>query len=591
MSYRQQFHQTAHYYRPMAQLTQVTGVTPVLGLLHNQVLPADQDRVVYMDSGSTVRTARNKDLFRSIHTSQRPIKMATNAGESMLLEDGQTPFGIAYYNSDGIANINSLGLVVDECKAANDGSYVWMDSRQDDAIHVCKPCGDIRYGRTPNGLYGLEVYSDENVCMVQTVEGNLEGLTKREGIGAVKAESLKVNFCFPPEYDLTNAVRAGLIKNSPVTAKDCQNANKVFGTNAAVFKGKYARKRPTPVVEDIHTVPDEIINPHKKLDAAIDVFTISGLDFLAWIDTAIRFRKAPYMSNQKHKTFYKVIDICLRLYNHEGFWIQRLHCDRQLASKFDDIIDTWDIKLNMGAAQEHCHMAERNVRAIKDRVRAVWHTLPFRLLPSAVIIALVDRVCWAMNMFPAKEGLSKHYPPMQLLLGIMTDAARHARYPFGCYCLASNEPLHKKTMEPRGFEALMLDCIHDNIQGGWLVYDLHTFEVVTRHYIEEIPMTSTVIKRVEDKAREEGHKELKFHKRDKVHFFPNGVSAGVAGPEQGYETLLAAIEARDDSDDDSVWENEDDDDDANDDDTSVPGLCDRENSTVGGRRRLPTAVG
>ena len=213
MSYRQQFHQTAHYYRPMAQLTQVTGVTPVLGLLHKQVLPADQDPVVYMDSGSTVRTARNKELFRSINTSQRPIKMATNAGESMLMEDGETPFGMAYYNSCGIANINSLGLVVDECKAANDGSYVWMDSRQDDAIHVCKPCGDIRYGRTPNGLYGLEVYSDENVCMVQTVEGNLEGLTKREGIGAIKAESLKVNFCFPPEYDLTNAMRAGIIKN------------------------------------------------------------------------------------------------------------------------------------------------------------------------------------------------------------------------------------------------------------------------------------------------------------------------------------------------------------------------------------------
>ena len=98
MSYRQQFHQTAHFYRPMAQITvvtQVTGVAPVLGLLHNQVRPAEQDRVVYMDSGSTVRTARNKDLFRSLQISQRPIKMATNAGESMLLEDGETPFGMA----------------------------------------------------------------------------------------------------------------------------------------------------------------------------------------------------------------------------------------------------------------------------------------------------------------------------------------------------------------------------------------------------------------------------------------------------------------------------------------------------------------
>ena len=48
----------------------------------------------------------------------------------------------------------------------------------------------------------------------------------------------------------------------------------------------------------------------------------------------------------------------------------------------------------------------------------------------------------------------------------------------------------------------------------------------------------------------------------------------MAGPEQGYETLLAAIEAR--NDDDKVWENED-----SDDDDSAPGLMDRQDSTVG----------
>ena len=222
---RHQFFQT---FRPM-QDSSIPGVGHIfIGQLHNQILPAEQDNVVYMDSGSTVRTARNRHLFHSIQESQRPIKMATNAGESILKLDGMTPIGVAYYNEVGIANINSLGMVVDECKASKDGSYVWMDSRVDDAIHHVTPTGDIRYGRTSNGLYGIEMYADNEVCFLETVEGNLEGMTKRQAIGATKAESMRVNFCLPPNYDMTNAVRAGLIQQLSGYSQRLSERNQSF---------------------------------------------------------------------------------------------------------------------------------------------------------------------------------------------------------------------------------------------------------------------------------------------------------------------------------------------------------------------------
>ena len=48
-----------------------------------------------------------------------------------------------------------------------------------------------------------------------------------------------------------------------------------------------------------HTVPDEIVAPHRKLEAAVDLFVIAGLSFLAWIDLAMRVRMAPYMKDQE----------------------------------------------------------------------------------------------------------------------------------------------------------------------------------------------------------------------------------------------------------------------------------------------------
>ena len=567
--YRPQFHQTAHYYSPMAQHTQITGVSKaiVIGQVHNQ-LPALEDNVVYMDSGSTIRTARNKNLFHEIQPSTKPIRMATNAGESLLDKEGITPIGMTYYNEQGIANINSLSVVVDECAKANDGSYVWMDTRVDDAIHHVKPCGDIRYGRMENGLYGIKVLDNPEYCMLVTVEGNMEGHTKKARKGATLANAIRLNFMLPSSHDFEHAVRSGIIRNLPITYKDAQLANEIFGPNEAEIKGKGVRCKPHPLTDNVHGVPEDLIAKVKKVDAAVDLFQISQVKFLAWTDLTFKYRMAPHMKDKKHKTFFKALDDCLRLYNYYDFYIRSIYSDQELAPMFDLVKDTWDIQLNVSAAQEHCSYAERNIRTIKDRCRAMWHTLPFLVIPEEIIIEMVSRVCRFLNMFPAKEGLSNHYSPLQILTGEVADYRFDGLYPFCAYCLASHEANPKNTMEPRALNALYMDRIPNSKTGGHKVYDLETHEIVTRHHIRVLPMTKTVVTCIEERAYKQGQKPLKFHKRDKVKFFPHGVSTGVAGEELGYETLLAAIEAEES--DEELWENEDDD---------TPGLVDRIDSS------------
>ena len=72
MQHKPQFHQTVSSYFPMSQHTQIAGVPGgllLLGQVHSQIAIAEDDNVVYMDSGSTVKTLRSPRLFRNLHTS------------------------------------------------------------------------------------------------------------------------------------------------------------------------------------------------------------------------------------------------------------------------------------------------------------------------------------------------------------------------------------------------------------------------------------------------------------------------------------------------------------------------------------------
>ena len=132
--------------------------------------------------------------------------MTTNAGESILHQAGKTPIGTAYYTQAGIANINSLGLVADECMNVADGLYVLMDTRHNDTIYHVKPSGTVCYACTANGLYGVNLENGCDTSLVQTVMGNIKGHPKRKVKSAMKALAMRINLFYPSVADLKGIV-------------------------------------------------------------------------------------------------------------------------------------------------------------------------------------------------------------------------------------------------------------------------------------------------------------------------------------------------------------------------------------------------
>ena len=90
---------------------------------------------------------------------------------------------------------------------------------------------------------------------METVAENMEGYSKRQIEDAKRAKQLLASIGYPSFKDFKAAVRAGMIKNCPITPEDVDRCLRIFGKEVASLKGKTTRVNPDRVRTDIIAVP------------------------------------------------------------------------------------------------------------------------------------------------------------------------------------------------------------------------------------------------------------------------------------------------------------------------------------------------
>jgi len=61
---------------------------------------------------------------------------------------------------------------------------------------------------------------------------------------------------------------------------------------------------------------------------------------------------------------------------------------------------------------------ERYIRNIKERVRAMASTLPFKKYPPRIIAEMVYNAVFWLNTLPHKDGVHKTISPRTLIMGL-----------------------------------------------------------------------------------------------------------------------------------------------------------------------------
>ena len=144
------------------------------------------------------------------------------------------------------------------------------------------------------------------------------------------------------------------------------------------------------------------------------------------------------------------------------------------------------VTLNTTASREHVPEIERKIRAIKERVRAIWNTLPYTRLPSRMISQMASYAVIWLNGLPVSRGVSSTPSHRTIVPGKILDFNKHFKIEFSTYAKT-----HKYTTPTNSMQSRTDPCIcigkTGNIQVSHWFLNLRTGRQIKCHTFTCLP--------------------------------------------------------------------------------------------------------
>jgi hypothetical protein len=157
------------------------------------------------------------------------------------------------------------------------------------------------------------------------------------------------------------------------------------------------------------------------------------------------------------------------------------------------------ITLNETANDEHVDDIERFIRTLKERMQAIYNTLPFNHMPPRIIIEMAkDSIFW-LNLFPHPNSVSAELSPRTLFTGQAVNFNQHCKYKFGEYVQTHEQ--HDNSMAPRTIGALAMRPTGNDAQGNYYFFSLSTGRIINGMHATKLLMPDDVIERVHSITR------------------------------------------------------------------------------------------
>jgi hypothetical protein len=406
-----------------------------------------------------------------------------------------------YFYPKGVANILSLAMIADTKR-------VVMDTAIDDAIYVFNEDGTyIRFSRTPNGMYciGVNVDEDDNVIMAhQTVKGESAHFSGIDCRRALKIRELQEVLACPSDIDLANAVENNVIGNNPFTRRDVRIAKKIFGPDVPAMKGKTVkRKSKMPREDEITDLPPSIMKEYSDVHLSIDIMHVNGIKFLIACSKHIGLLQTYCVRKSNREAILNCILKMIQTYeSRSAFKVITIEADgafecikHELQAKpYNTILSTCD-------ADRHVESVERQIRFLKERIRAVRLMMPYTKLPKRFTIEMVHRVTMLINSLPKQNGLHSIISPREIVTGkkFRCPSIRIGQYVQG-HTGGTNS-----TDQERSIDSLYIGRADNG--SGHEVFKLNTKQVVSVNRVTVIPTSEAAIKIINDIGEQENQPE------------------------------------------------------------------------------------
>jgi hypothetical protein len=184
-----------------------------------------------------------------------------------------------------------------------DRLQVFMDSAKSPAMVVKTKNKDMSFIRLDNNLFVYKpkkVSSDDVDSAFATEIWNTtvdvrRYYSERQLKRADAARTLMHTLAYPTFKDMKAVLKMNSIEDCPVTEQDVDLAIQIYGPDMASLKGKTTRRKPSLDVEDVVSLPAELINAQRDVVLSIDTLFVNGMAFLTTISAHIRYRTAQWV--------------------------------------------------------------------------------------------------------------------------------------------------------------------------------------------------------------------------------------------------------------------------------------------------------
>ena len=226
----------------------------------------------------------------------------------------------------------------------------------------------------------------------------------------------------------------------------------------------------SPVSIDLTT----ILKHYGEITLCVDLMYVNKVPLLVTLSRNIKFGTMEAVSDRKEATILKCIKGVVTLYRKAGFKVTTALMDNEF------------VPLRGGLAELGIRLNETSRECtVKERMRAIYNTLPSQKIPARLIIEMTKTAVFWLNTFPTAGGASQHMSPRTIVTGQQVDYKRHCHFQFGEYAQTHEE--HNNSMNPRTIGAIALQPV-SNSQGSFYFLSITTGRVLNRQHATALPM-------------------------------------------------------------------------------------------------------